>query len=74
MQSHESFTKCACQTEYEVIELKTSSGTCRVGLVAVPSNEPNLYKPGAVTYRHHAVDRVARAVMLDIICDSENGS
>ena len=47
MQSHESFTKCACQTEHEVIELKTSLGTRRVGLVAVLSNEPNLYKPGA---------------------------
>ena len=47
MQSHESFTKCACQAEYEVIELQGTTGTRRVGLVAVLSNEANLYKPGA---------------------------
>eukprot|EP00435_Cladocopium_sp_Y103_P005238 s1644_g1.t1 len=47
MRSHESFEKCQCQTEMEIIELKSSTQSRRVGLVGVLSNEPNLYKPGA---------------------------
>lgn len=47
MRSHESFDKCQCQTEMEIIDLKSSTQSRRVGLVAVLSNEPNLYKPGA---------------------------
>lgn len=47
MRSHESFDKCQCQTEMEIIDLKSSTQSRRVGLVGVLSNEPNLYKPGA---------------------------
>ena len=54
MQSHESFTKCACQTEHAVIELKISSGTRRVALVAVLSSDRD----------HHVVDRVVDGTIL----------
>lgn len=49
MRSHESFEKCPCQREMEIIELAGQNGqkSRKVGLVAVLSNEPNLYKPGA---------------------------
>ena len=49
MQSHESFAKCPCQREMEIIELPGQNGqkSRKVGLLAVLSNEPNLYKPGA---------------------------
>ena len=50
MRSHESFEKCECQREMEIIELTNQSHSRhsrKVGLVGVLSNEPNLYKPGA---------------------------
>eukprot|EP00930_Biecheleria_cincta_P021287 TRINITY_DN15817_c0_g1_i3.p1 TRINITY_DN15817_c0_g1~~TRINITY_DN15817_c0_g1_i3.p1 ORF type:complete len:670 (+),score=106.48 TRINITY_DN15817_c0_g1_i3:85-2094(+) len=49
MQSHESFETCACQKASEVIEVRSADGSNarKVGLVAVLSDEPNLYKPGA---------------------------
>ena len=47
MQSHESFKKCKCQKDVEIIELRKGDKVHRVGLVGVLSGEPSLYKPGA---------------------------
>jgi len=49
MTDHESFRDSRCQKDFEVIEVSSADGTNvrRVGLVAVLSNEPMLYKPGA---------------------------
>eukprot|EP00930_Biecheleria_cincta_P044799 TRINITY_DN30851_c0_g1_i1.p1 TRINITY_DN30851_c0_g1~~TRINITY_DN30851_c0_g1_i1.p1 ORF type:complete len:705 (+),score=145.59 TRINITY_DN30851_c0_g1_i1:26-2140(+) len=49
MQDHESFQSCKCQIAYDIVEVKSADGlnTRKVGLIAVLSDEPNLYKPGA---------------------------
>lgn len=49
MQDHESFQTCPCQRDSEVIEVRSADGNNvrRVGMIAVLSNDPKLYKPGA---------------------------
>ncbi|CAE7252949.1 unnamed protein product [Symbiodinium natans] len=47
MQSHESFEKCDCQQDVEVIEVRSRGHTRRIGMVGVLSDEATLYKPGA---------------------------
>ncbi|CAE7476908.1 unnamed protein product, partial [Symbiodinium sp. CCMP2456] len=49
MQSHESFDKCHCQQDVEVLEVRSRGGknSRRIGLVGVLSDEATLYKPGA---------------------------
>lgn len=49
MQDHESFSSCKCQIAYDIVQVKSADGlnTRKVGLIAVLSDEPNLYKPGA---------------------------
>lgn len=49
MTSHESFSGSRCQKDFAIVEVKSADGSNvrRVGLIAVLSDEPCLYKPGA---------------------------
>eukprot|EP00927_Polykrikos_kofoidii_P041246 TRINITY_DN35169_c0_g1_i1.p1 TRINITY_DN35169_c0_g1~~TRINITY_DN35169_c0_g1_i1.p1 ORF type:complete len:700 (+),score=116.82 TRINITY_DN35169_c0_g1_i1:140-2101(+) len=49
MTSHESFASSRCQRDFAIVEVKSADGTNvrRVGLIAVLSDEPSLYKQGA---------------------------
>jgi len=49
MTTHESFQDSMCQKEFEVLEVRSADGSNvrRVGMIAVLSGEPMLYKPGA---------------------------
>ena len=49
MQNHESFKDSSCQVDSAVVTVKSSDGsnTRKLGMCAVLSNTPGLYKPGA---------------------------
>merc|ERR1712190_454875 len=49
MTSHDSYAFSTCQTDHEVIEVRSADGTNvrRVGMIGILSNSSGLYKPGA---------------------------